>query len=455
MKHPILVLTGSLFACVSFVYAEEASEIVNIEQQAPEVQVSTESEISQELSNPEIAVDAEAPSQSAQIENTQEVVNVDVASAQVAAPAAQKQVKSQNKSIWDKFLNMFKASEPKTRTCEEAFNKMSGISINFSNTSDFAENGDKYMDLYYQKIKETNSFGTHSSNLYIDLSNLNVSSEVFLTFIGKWSKIFSEDKKTVLWNLSNNKSLGDDVIDCIDLSNMYSLNLANTAITDLTVNKIISILNIQNTGKLVCVNLSGTKVSDAAIKSLKEAFQKAKTDFEAKNPGKTYSLDGDNNSGIIFNKLPEFLKQQPKARKLKSQSSTATLLSKETPMVNQPIIEQTPVAENNVQEEISIAENNPEINSGTSVADISIPAVSESATTVVNDDQINEVLNEADKLIENAEQTVNTTAITPEVANETTDISTENEAIVTDDNIVIPEESNIINSAETEVVSDA
>ena len=453
MKHLISVLTGSLFACVSFVYAEEASEPVNIEQQAPEILVSTESEISQELSNSEIAVDAEAPTQSAQIENTQEVVNVDVASAQVAAPAAQKQVKSQNKSIWDKFLNMFKASEPKTKTCEEAFNKMNGISINFSNTSDFAENGDKYMDLYYQKIKETNSFGTHSSNLYIDLSNLNVSSEVFLTFIGKWSKIFSEDKKTVLWNLSNNKSLGDDVIDCIDLSNMYSLNLANTAITDLTVNKIISILNIQNTGKLVCVNLSGTKVSDAAIKSLKEAFQKAKTDFEAKNPGKTYSLDGDNNSGIIFNKLPEFLKQQPKARKLKSQA--VTLTARETPVVNQPIIEQIPEAENNVQEEVSIAENNSEINSGASVADIRIPSVSESATTVVNDDQINEVLNEADKLIENAEQTVNTTAITPEVANETTDISTENEAIVTDDNIVIPEESNIINSAETEVVSDA
>ncbi|MDO4975074.1 MAG: hypothetical protein Q4E61_01990, partial [Alphaproteobacteria bacterium] len=299
--------------------------------------------------------------------------------------------------------------------------------------------------------KETNSFGTHSSNLYIDLSNLNVPSDVFLTFIGKWSKTFSEDKKTVLWNLSNNKSLGDDVIDCIDLSNMYSLNLANTAITDLTVNKIISILNIQNTGKLVCVNLSGTKVSDAAIKSLKEAFQKAKTDFEAKNPGKTYSLDGDNNSGIIFNKLPEFLKQQPKARKLKSQA--VTLTARETPVVNQPIIEQIPEAENNVQEEISIAENNPEINSGASVADISIPSVSESATTVVNDDQINEVLNEADKLIENAEQTVNTTASTPEVANETTDISTENEAIVTDDNIVIPEESNIINSAETEVVA--
>lgn len=448
MKHLISV-TGSLFAFVSFVYAEEASETINIEQQAPEILVSTESDISQELSNPEIAVDADAPSQSAQIENTQEVVNVDVASAQVAAPVAPKQLKSQNKSIWDKFLNMFKASEPKTRTCEEAFNKMSGISINFSNTSDFAENGDKYMDLYYQKIKETNSFGTHSSNLYIDLSNLNVPSNVFLTFIGKWSKTFSEDKKTVLWNLSNNKSLGDDVIDCIDLSNMYSLNLANTAITDLTVNKIISILNIQNTGKLVCVNLSGTKVSDAAIKSLKDAFQKAKTDFETKNPGKTYNLDGDNNSGIIFNKLPEFLKQQPKARKLKSQA--VTLTARETPVVNQPIIEQIPEVENNIQEEVSIAENNSEINSEASGADTSIPAVSESATTVVNDDQINEVLNEADKLIENAEQTVNTTESTPEVANETTDISIANEAIMTDDNVVVPDESNIVNSAEPEV----
>ncbi len=221
MKYLISILSGSLFVYVSFVHAEESvPENTNVEQQTAEVQISTEGEISQELSIPDDATsDIENSTQVIQIPETQDIIdvnNVSPKTEQPATPSSTTQVKNQKKiSIWDKILNMFKTSEPKVKTCEEAFNKMEGISINFSNTSDFAENGDKYMDLYYQKIKQTNSFGTRSSNLYIDISNLNVSSDVLLSFIGKWSKIFSEDKRTVLWNLSDNKSLEDNVIDCI------------------------------------------------------------------------------------------------------------------------------------------------------------------------------------------------------------------------------------------------
>lgn len=448
MKHLISILSGSLFACVSFVYAEEsASENTNIEQQVSEAQVSTEGEISQELSTPDATNNVELPVQTTPETQNAVDVNNSTATEQPVASVPTTQVKTPEKiSIWDKILNMFKVSEPKAKTCEEAFNKMEGISVNFSNTSDFAENGDKYMDLYYQKIKQTNSFGTRSANLYIDISNLNVNSDVLLNFIGKWSKIFSEDKKTVLWNLSDNKSLEDNVIDSIDLSNMYSLNLSNTSITDLTVNKIISILNIQNTGKLVCVNLSGTKVSAAAVESLKAAFQKAKTDFESKNPGKTYDLEGDNNSGVIFNKLPGFLKQSTKIPVSKTESITAPVSAEETSVETQLPAVESPVAETTAITETPISENNEETTSVTETTDTSSSAISEASANTTTNQEINDVLNEADKLIENAEQAVNNEQ------NAEAGIETTKDSRVT--NEVSPIEENIATETSSETESE-
>jgi len=442
MKHLISVLTGSLFACASFVYAEESvsgntSENTNLEQQTSEPQANTDTEILKELNIPEttntetsaptdntespianateepvttdnVEVSVQQPSETAETQ----LVNGDesLTPTEQSAPITVKQAKPQKKvSIWDKILNMFKLSEPKARTCEEAFNQMKGISINFSKTSDFAENGDKYMDLYYKKIKQTNSFGTRSSNLYIDLSGLNVNSDILVTFIGKWSKVFTADKKTVLWNLSDNKSLGDDAIDNIDLSNIYSLNLSNTSISDLTINKIISILNIQNTGKLVCVNVSGTKVSDAVVESLKAAFQKAKTEFETKNPGKTYSLEGDNNSGVIFNKLPAFLKQKQKAPNLRKKPN-ATPVSDENIAEGNPSVDKSSVVTEGAIDESSTTTATSDavsLPANTTTDTVSTAAVTEeqpTSTTAPSNEQINDVLSEADKLIADVEQ---------------------------------------------------
>lgn len=470
MKHLISVLTGSLFACASFVYAEESvsentSESTNLEQQASAPQANTDTEILKELNIPETATNteipvttttstetpvttntapsaatdsAETPVQNLETAGTQ-AVNESTSDASAtmpseqSAPAATTQAKTQKKvSIWDRILNMFKVSEPKARTCEEAFNQMEGISVDFSRTTDFAENGDKYMELYYQKIKQTNSFGTRSSNLYINLSSLNVNSDVLVTFIGKWSKVFSEDKKTVLWNLSDNKSLGDNVIDNIDLSNIYSLNLSNTSISDLTINKIISILNIQNTGKLVCVNVSGTKVSDAVVESLKAAFQKAKTEFEARNPGKTYSLEGDNNSGVIFNKLPAFLKQKQKAPNL-TDKPNATPVSVENIAEGNPSVDSS-VPESNVVEEGAIDKSTSDavsLPANTTADTVSTSAVTEEqpvSTTGPSNEQINDVLSEADKLIADVEQKTPEANISSADSTVTTESTTESGA---------------------------
>lgn len=404
MKHLISILTGSLFACVSFVQAEEAvSDNTNMEPRVSESEVAAETDILQELNIAEAESATEAPVQNAEIAITEQSIDQNVVAEVPSQPAAKvkaKQPQAKKASIWDKFLNMFKSSEPKAKTCEEAFNQMSGISVNFSNTSDFAENGDKYMNLYYQKIKETNSFGTRSSNL-------NVSPEVIVNFVEKWSKVFSGDKKTVLWNLSNNKSLGDNVIDSIDLSNMYSLNLSNTSISDLTINKIISILNIQNTGKLVCVNLSGTKVSEAVVESLKAAFQKSKTEFESKNPGKTYNLEGDNNSGVIFNKLPDFLKQKPATRKLTNKTvstpSEAPVVEETLPVdsvASDPVLE---TAGNTTPDVLNAEATSSDIET---IAEdtVTVPSEEPVASIETTNEQINEALSEADKLIANVDQ---------------------------------------------------
>lgn len=492
MKQFIPILAGALLVFVSFVNAEEvaSSEAVQTEQQPSATQTIDEAnKVLEELTQTETpnvgenAAEAEpAASQVASETTTAQnaastltsvnpvtsqatpVLGTDNSATNQAAPALgavdpdasnqpvvqnnPQQAQSKKPSIWDKFLNLFKASEPKARTCEEAFNEMEGISINFANTTDFAISGDKYMDLRYQKIKDTNAFNTRSSNLYIDISNLNVESSVITAFIGKWSKIFSQDKKTVLWNLSENKSLGDDVIDNIDLSNTYSLNLANTSVSDLTVTKIVSILSIQNNGMPVCINLSGTKVSDAAIESLKAALQKAKTEFESKNPGKVYSLEGENNSGVIFKKLPNFLKPAlkkpiPVQSNLAEQSATALVATapeattveantpvadtaeqstnlesvnvNEAPAVDTGIaLSDTPTSDIPVSNEAVVSSDSIEnaVDNETTAPSLTNPSILSEATPTTNTSNADTVLSEADKLIAETEAATTATEAT-------------------------------------------
>lgn len=252
---------------------------------------------------------APAPVTTAQIVSGAPVPIVNGASTPEVTLPAQTSVKAEDEKKTS-FFDQFKVSEQPSRTCQVAMEeslKNGTVEIDLSNTTDFVENGDSIFNSCYAKLKETNSFGTNSSNIYVNLSKTNVTPE----FIAKWSAEFKKDKKTVLWNLSDNPNLNDSIIDSIaDLSNVCSLNFANTGITDTGIAKLSSLIETAGLKTISMINLSGTKVTDQAISTLRDAFKKALAAWQAANPGKTYAIEGD---GVVFNKpfIPQEFKVKP------------------------------------------------------------------------------------------------------------------------------------------------
>ena len=326
---------------------------------------------------------------------------------------------TKKRSWWDAILNLFKIKEEK-RTAEQAFDNMvenQNVVIDFSNVTDFAQNGDAKMAEYYQKLIATKSFGTKSPNLYVNLSNTGVT----LEFVSKWATQFKKDNKSVIWNLSDNKNLDDNVIDALDFSSVYSLNLSGTSVSDTGIAKISAILETSGIGKLVCIHLSGTKVTDTGINSLKSSIQKAVELWKNQNPGKEYKLQGDAGSGVVFEKIPEF----PKNKKIESKSSQPTTgkvtgntapaipAIPEIPEVAPQTLAATPVNEDDNPATEIIPETKasapdiaaPDIETPAPASDIdSMAVMNEDATATANDvtveDAANAALSEADAAIE-------------------------------------------------------
>lgn len=244
------------------------------------------------------------------VSNSQLMAKPNVLNTNLSAQAPDNKKKG---SWWDSILKLFKVAEPQ-RTSEQAFNDMDknqNIVIDFSNVVDFAQNGDAKMQEYYQKIVSTKAFGTKSPNIYVNLSNTGVSAD----FILKWATQFKNDKKVVIWNLSDNKNLNDTVLDALDFPSIYSLNLSGTSVTDAGVAKISAILETNGLGNLVCIHLSNSKVTDAGVAALKTAMQKAIEIWKAKNPGQERKLQGSDNSGVVYEKIPELPQKGSKRQK--------------------------------------------------------------------------------------------------------------------------------------------
>ncbi len=315
-----------------------------------------------------------------------EVVTQQPAMAEIKGDTAEQK----QDSWWDKILKIFKVSDEQKRTCDQALAKMireKTVSIDFSNTSDFAEKGDAAMTSYYKTLVDTKAFGTHSPNLYLNLSKTNVSKE----FITKWASEFKNAKKIVLWNLSDNKTIDDTVLDSIDMSSTYSLNLSNTLVTDVTITKIISTLETTGIGSLVCVNLSGANVTDSGVTSLKTAMQAAVTAWKTKNPGNEYILEGSDESGVIFEKLPAF----PEAKKVTVPTPDLTLKSDATTQTTDSVAKaQVPVIETTVATQ-PIVQANSEI----SPEVVSKKPVEHSSVVNTVEGQANAALNNVDAVI--------------------------------------------------------
>ncbi|MBQ2173575.1 MAG: hypothetical protein II453_00400 [Alphaproteobacteria bacterium] len=326
---------------------------------------------------------------------------------------------TKKRSWWDAILNLFKIKEQK-RTAEQAFDNMvenQNVVIDFSNVTDFAQNGDAKMAEYYQKLIATKSFGTKSPNLYVNLSNTGVT----LEFVSKWAAQFKKDNKSVVWNLSDNKNLDDNVIDALDFSSVYSLNLSGTSVSDTGIAKISAILETSGIGKLVCIHLSGSKVTDAGVNSLKSSIQKAVELWKTQNPGREYKLQGETGSGVVFEKIPEF----PKKRGHKPPKSATTEATTDNAVPAVPAIPAMPETQEAVSPTLpetpaSDAGNaTPDVipDTDVSVPDVTVPSPSQSdvdSMTVMNEmapattsdstaeGAANTALSEADAVIESA-----------------------------------------------------
>ena len=313
MKKIISLLSGTLCSLTFFVNAENAA--VEAPAATTETQVSGQD---QDVQNPETEAQATATAENGPaIEEN----NTAVDPQENASDPDQKAKK--RGSWWDQILKFLKVDNVK-RTTGEAYNEMGNnqnVVIDFSNVTDFAQNGEAKMAEYYNKIKATKSFGSNSPNLYVNLSNTGVSNE----FVAKWAGEFAKDKKTVIWNLSDNPNLDDGVIDSLDLPSIRSLNLSGTSVSDAGITKIGAMLEANGIGQLVCVHLSGTKVTEAGVAALKNSTQKAVEVWKAKNPGKNYELKGQNNSGVEFEKIPTFPKHPgPRGKKGLNQPESAS-----------------------------------------------------------------------------------------------------------------------------------
>jgi hypothetical protein len=85
------------------------------------------------------------------------------------------------------------------------------------------------------------------------------------------------------------------------VGNIYSLNLSYTGLTDAGIAKITAYIEQNGIGMLKCVFLTGTKVTQQGVDSLKAAIQKAVVAWKIKNPGKEYELEGD--GGVVFESI--------------------------------------------------------------------------------------------------------------------------------------------------------
>ena len=168
-----------------------------------------------------------------------------------------------------KFNNLKKPS-----TCKEAVDGMSDLPssiFDFSNTTDFTTNGLSAVLDKLTKSNSTNAKGTYSTNAYFNFSKTGI----VASDIGRILDECQKQKKTVLLNLSFNKNIDDSVLNVLanNLKIIFELNLNNTNLTDAFVDEFIKLTNEIGTHYLDSINLSDTKISEAAIQRLKTAMR--------------------------------------------------------------------------------------------------------------------------------------------------------------------------------------
>lgn len=224
---------------------------------------------------PEISV----PVQEMGGENSVLDVQVDATTSNTLLSPAVSQNQTDRNKIPEKAMDEKKVAG---RTCQQSLDIAVAEKTNMldlTKVSDFAQNGLATIQAFLAKVKETDSFGTHSKNVSIDLTETGVGLDV-VSLILEQAKL---EGFNLILNLSFNESIGDDVLNLVDsFENIFSIFLRDTNISDVGVSKLCAILETSGIGKLHTVDISGTKVTNDGVKIF---AQKLKTSWETKNPG--------------------------------------------------------------------------------------------------------------------------------------------------------------------------
>ncbi|MDR3224376.1 MAG: hypothetical protein LBT03_02225 [Holosporales bacterium] len=170
--------------------------------------------------------------------------------------------------------------------------------LDFGSVSDFQTNGDAAVAAILAKLNETNSYGTNSPNIYINLSNTGINSSTLLNLATK----LGDNERDILLNVSYNGGIGDDAIDAIIsslLPNMFALNIAGTTVTDVGIRKLAACIEQNGLGKLRSINIKGTRITKPAAMALQMAYRNALGRWQAENPGQTLYIGGGIESDFI------------------------------------------------------------------------------------------------------------------------------------------------------------
>lgn len=181
------------------------------------------------------------------------------------------------------------------RTCLEALQSSTsgGIYQNYcildlSNTSDFTQNADFVTQQFFIQVQTAKI-----KCIYMDLYN----SFVDDAYINRWNTQFKQAGMQVLWNLSGNKTVTDQTITILGgLENVIGLNLAGTAITDMGVYQLISMLNGNNPIDIDFINIYKCQISDTSRIMLENKFNENSSRWNTIYPDKKT-----NRRGIISN----------------------------------------------------------------------------------------------------------------------------------------------------------
>ena len=174
-------------------------------------------------------------------------------------------------------------NKAKTKSCQNEYSQSNGSYIlDLSDTYDVNTN---------TGIEAVNKFIENAENkkydcVYIDLCNTDVDQRL----VQYWNKLLKQKNIQVLWNLSNNSTIDDNIFSYLeDLDNIKGLNISNTNVTSNGIAQYLYPLLGNNTNSTIqFINICGLNINKSLKHYLESAFLNHIKLWQQQNSNKEY-----------------------------------------------------------------------------------------------------------------------------------------------------------------------